>query len=41
MEVGMMMVFASYGWDNCSDARARRKSQIVKFGLVGAVGDRA
>ena len=21
MDVGMMMVFASYGWDNCSDAR--------------------
>jgi hypothetical protein len=21
MDVGMMMVFASYGWDDCSDAR--------------------
>jgi hypothetical protein len=21
MNVGMMMVFASYGWDDCSDAR--------------------
>ena len=21
MDVGMMMVFASYGWDNCSDDR--------------------
>jgi hypothetical protein len=21
MDVGMMMVFASYGWNNCSDAR--------------------
>jgi alkanesulfonate monooxygenase SsuD/methylene tetrahydromethanopterin reductase-like flavin-dependent oxidoreductase (luciferase family) len=21
MDVGMMMVFASYGWENCSDAR--------------------
>ena len=21
MDVGMMMVFASYGWDGCSDAR--------------------
>jgi hypothetical protein len=21
MDVGMMMVFASYGWDNCSDVR--------------------
>jgi hypothetical protein len=21
MDVGMMMVFASYGWDNCSEAR--------------------
>ena len=21
MDVGMMMVFASYGWDNCTDAR--------------------
>ena len=21
MDVGMMMIFASYGWDNCSDAR--------------------
>jgi hypothetical protein len=20
-DVGMMMVFASYGWENCSDAR--------------------
>src|SRR5205823_1586822 len=22
MDVGMMMVFASYGWDDCTDARA-------------------
>jgi hypothetical protein len=22
MDVGMMMVFASYGWDECSDASA-------------------
>jgi hypothetical protein len=21
MDVGMMMVFASYGWDDCSDTR--------------------
>ena len=21
MDVGMMMVFASYGWENCSDDR--------------------
>jgi alkanesulfonate monooxygenase SsuD/methylene tetrahydromethanopterin reductase-like flavin-dependent oxidoreductase (luciferase family) len=21
MDVGMMMVFASYGWEHCSDAR--------------------
>ena len=21
MDVGMMMVFASYGWENCSDQR--------------------
>ena len=21
MDVGMMMVFASYGWENCSDKR--------------------
>ena len=21
MDVGMMMVFASYGWDECSDSR--------------------
>ena len=21
MDVGMMMVFASYGWENCSDGR--------------------
>jgi alkanesulfonate monooxygenase SsuD/methylene tetrahydromethanopterin reductase-like flavin-dependent oxidoreductase (luciferase family) len=21
MDVGMMMVFASYGWESCSDAR--------------------
>ena len=21
MDVGMMMVFASYGWEDCSDAR--------------------
>jgi hypothetical protein len=21
MDVGLMMVFASYGWDDCSDAR--------------------
>jgi len=27
MDVGMMMVFASYGWDDCTDARVwRRKS---------------
>jgi hypothetical protein len=35
MDVGMMMVFASYGWDHCSD---QQKAAIVpKGGVEGTV----
>ena len=33
MDVGMMMVFASYGWDNCPDGRVW--DEELRLPLVG------
>ena len=34
MDVGMMMVFASYGWENCSDARVW--DEEIRLGRLAA-----
>ena len=46
MDVGMMMVFASYGWENCSDKRVwdeeiRLARLAADFGLRLPVVGRA
>ena len=37
MDVGMMMVFASYGWDDCSDARVWDE-EVRLAGLAADLG---
>ena len=36
MDVGMMMVFASYGWENCSDDRVwNEEIRLARIALPG------